>query len=51
MARAGVRRLLVVTAPGTRTTVGKVTDRLDLELEFVEWGTKPHMRFGAGEDV
>ena len=51
MARAGCRRLLVVTSAGTDVRLGRVTRRLDLELEIVHWGTAPQTTFAAGEDV
>jgi len=51
MARAGVRRLLVITPAESNTAIGAVTRKLDLELEFVAWGQQADMHFSSGEDV
>ena len=51
MARAGVRRLLVITPAESNTAIGAVTRKLDLELEFVIWGQQAAMHFSSGEEV
>jgi phosphatidylglycerophosphate synthase len=51
MARAGVRRLLVVLPEGVDVSLSRLTRNLELELEFVLWGNEPSLRFSAGEDV
>ena len=51
MARAGIERLVVVVPEGAATKLGKVTRRLDLQLEIVTWGTAPTLAFAPGEGV
>ncbi len=51
MARAGIERLVVVVPVGAATKLGKVTRRLDLQLEIVTWGTAPTLAFPTGEGV
>lgn len=51
MARAGVGQLLVLTPGGTKTTIGPVTRKLDLDLEFVEWNQRASLQFDSGQDV
>ncbi len=51
MVRAGIERLVVVVPEGAATKLGKVTRRLDLQLEIVTWGTAPTLAFPPGEGV
>ena len=51
MARAGIERLVAVVPAGAATKLGKVTRRLDLQLEIVPWGTRPDLVFPPGEGV
>lgn len=52
MTRAGVERLLVILPAGvTVPRLGAVTQRLDLELEFVSHGQVPEVTFAAQDTV
>ena len=51
MARAGIERLVVVVPIGAGTRLGKVTRRLDLQLEIVPWGAGQDLPFPPGEAV
>ena len=51
MARAGIERLVVVVPAGAATNLGKVTRRLDLQLEIVSWGTGTGLPLPSGEGI
>ena len=51
MARAGVTRLVVALPEGLSPVPGRLTRRLDLDLEIVHWGASPRTAFGAGDQV
>ena len=51
MARAGVGRLVVAVPRGLSPSPGRLTRRLDLDLEIVHWGDSPRTTFAAGEEV
>jgi phosphatidylglycerophosphate synthase len=51
MARAGVQRLLVVVPDQVQPALGKVTEKLALDLQFARWGQQPEMNFADNERI
>ncbi|HJP29370.1 MAG TPA: CDP-alcohol phosphatidyltransferase family protein [Candidatus Latescibacteria bacterium] len=51
LARAGVDHLVVVLPDGVDPRIGTLTRRLDLQLEFVNWGQTPDTTANASEPV